>query len=152
METVFSMVVADDGARRVVLHRNLREDLIRFCDGNGMDNAEKKVDATLFQLFKARCFVCTEPGPDEGRGDFHWRKPARLDEALDTIEALRDRVRLFVIDELRERLVETGLSTEIDVAVLSAELDGFDAPPEAVEHLGELVERQPAQQAVAPAR
>jgi uncharacterized LabA/DUF88 family protein len=152
METVFSMVVADDGARRVVLHRNLREDLIRFCDGNGMDNAEKKVDATLFQLFKARCFVCTEPGPDEGRGDFHWRKPARLDEALDTIEALRDRVRLFVIDELRERLTATGLSTEIDVAVLSAELDGFDAPPEVVEHLGELVERQPAQQAVAPAR
>ena len=152
MEAVFSMVVAEDGARRVVLHRDLREDLIRFCDGNGMDNAEKKVDATLFQLFKAGCFVCTEPGPDEGRGDFHWRKPARLDEALDTIETLRDRVRLFVIDELRQRLAETGLSTEIDVPVLSAELDGFDAPPEVIERLGELVERQPAQQPLAPAR
>ena len=139
MDTVFGLAVDEAGRHNVILHRDLRDDLIRTCDSNGMENAEKKVDATLFQLFKAGCFVCVEEGPDEGRTDFHWRRPARLDEALRSIEQVRDRVRLFVIDELRSRLAEAGLSTDIDVQVLSVELDGHDAPEEVVTHLGELV-------------
>ena len=139
METTFSLVVDEGGAPRVILHRDLREDLIRICDANGMDNAEKKVDATLFQLFKAGCFVCVERGPDEGRSDFHWRRPARIADGLATIDDLRDRVRLFVIHELRARLAEAGLSTAIEVDVLSAELDGQNAPPESVSRLHELV-------------
>ena len=141
LEAVFGLVVEPEGGHKVVLHRNLRDELIRTCDASGIDNAEKKVDATLFQLFKASCFTCTEPGPDEGRSDFHWRKPARLDESITSLQALRDRVRLFVIGELRERLDEAGMSTDIDVSVLSNELDGFDAPPELVGHLEELVAR-----------
>jgi len=143
METVFGLVVDGAGGHKVVLHRDLRDELIRTCDTSGMENAEKKVDATLFQLFKAGCFVCVEEGPDLGRTDFHWRRPARLDGALQSIEQLRDRVRLFVIGELRSRLAESGLSTDIDVQVLSVELDGHDAPEELVAHLGELVTAGP---------
>jgi hypothetical protein len=139
METTHSLVVDEGGQPRVILHRDLREDLIQVCDAHGMDNAEKKVDATLFQLFKAGCFVCVERGPDVGQSDFHWRRPARLADGLATIDHLRDRVRLFMIRELRARLAEAGLSTAIEVDVLSAELDGFNAPPESVSRLHELV-------------
>ncbi len=139
MDTVFSMALDQATGPRTILHRDLREDLIRVSDASGMDNAEKKVDATLFQLFKAGCFRCVEEGPDEGRGDFHWRKPAKLADDLDSIEKLRDRVRMFVIGELRSRLAEAGMSTDIDVQVLSAELDGYDAPGEVLTHLTELV-------------
>jgi uncharacterized LabA/DUF88 family protein len=143
MESTFAAAVDPSGRQRVIVHRDLREELIQICSAKGMDNAEKKVDATLFQLFKAGCFVCVEKGPDEGHTDFHWRHAARLVDPLRTLDDLRDRVRLFVIGELRARLVEAGLSPAIDVEVLSAELDGYNAPAESVTRLNELVGAAP---------
>src|SRR5690606_22261394 len=66
-----------DGDRPIVHQHDLSEEVTEQCRADGMPFADKKVQATAFQLFKSGCFVCAEPDA-EGATDFHWSKAARL--------------------------------------------------------------------------
>ncbi len=139
-QAIWDMCVGENGLRRETDHQKLLDGATDLCERKGFEMAYHKVNGSLFQLFKAGCFVCTAEGPEKGRADFHWTLSARLAADLEDIAAMRRRVRLFVIRALKQRLEAVGIMTPIDPRVLSEVLDGHDAPAEKVEMLVALVE------------
>ena len=101
-----------------------------------------KVNGVLFQSFKSGCFVCTAEGLDKGRTDFHWGLTARFAEEIVSLEALRLRLRKFVVDSLKERLESVGVHTPIDVLVLAELIDGPTPSAETLTQLALLIQSE----------
>lgn len=139
-QAIWDMCVGENGLRRETDHQKLLDGATDMCERKGFEMAYHKVNGSLFQLFKAGCFVCTAEGPEKGRADFHWTLSARLAPEFEDIAAMRRRVRLFVIRALKLRLEAVGIATPIDPRVLSEVLDGHDAPIDKLEVLHALVE------------
>lgn len=137
---IYDMAVGENGVRRDVDHQKLLDGGSDICERAGFEMAYHKVNGSLFQLFKSGCFVCTTEGPEKGRSDFHWTLTAQLSPEIDSLEALRRRVRVFVIRSLKARLESVGIHTPIELPVLSEVLDGHNAPPEKQALLRELLE------------
>ncbi|MBL8802110.1 MAG: NYN domain-containing protein [Planctomycetes bacterium] len=137
---IYDMAVDANGVRRDVDHQKLLDGGSDICERAGYEMAYHKVNGSLFQLFKSGCFVCTTEGPEKGRSDFHWTLTAQLTPEIDSLEALRRRVRVFVIRSLKSRLESVGIHTPIDLSVLSEVLDGHNAPPEKQALLRELLD------------
>jgi len=148
---IYDLAVGENGVRRDVDHQKLLDGGSDICERAGFEMAYHKVNGSLFQLFKAGCFVCTTEGPEKGRTDFHWTLTAQLTPEIDSLEALRRRVRVFVIRSLKARLESVGIHTPIELPVLSEVLDGHNAPPEKQALLRELLDAAmaaPAEQQV----
>lgn len=139
-QAIWDMCVGENGLRRETDHQKLLDGATDLCERKGFEMAYHKVNGSLFQLFKAGCFVCTAEGPEKGRADFHWTLSARLAPEFEDIAAMRRRVRLFVIRALKLRLEAVGITTPIDPRVLSEVLDGHDSPPEKLALITALVE------------
>jgi hypothetical protein len=137
---IYAMAVDENGVRRDVDHQKLLDGGSDICERAGYEMAYHKVNGSLFQLFKSGCFVCTSEGPEKGRSDFHWTLTAQLTPEIDSLEALRRRVRVFVIRSLKSRLESVGIHTPIELPVLSEVLDGHNAPPEKQALLRELLD------------
>jgi len=139
-QAIYDIAVDENGERRETEHQKLLDGATDVSERAGFEMAYHKVNGSLFQLFKSGCFVCTAEGPDLGRPDFHWTLPAKLSPEVDSVAAMRRRVRLFVIRSLKSRLESVGITTPIDIDVLSDVLDGLDSPPEKRALLAEMLE------------
>lgn len=139
-QAIYDLAVAPSGERRPVEHQKLLDATTDICERAGFEMAFHKVNGSLFQLFKSGCFVCTADGHEKGRPDFHWTLTAELAPDLADVEAMRRRVRLFVIRALKSRLESVGITSAIDARLLSEVLDGHDAPRESQTLLRQLIE------------
>jgi uncharacterized LabA/DUF88 family protein len=139
-EAIWHYSVDEHGAHREVEHQKLLDAAADLCERASIELAYHKVNGALFQLFKSGCYVCVAEGPEKGQPDFHWTLPARLAPELDSLAALRRRVRTYVIRALKQRLEAVGVSTPIDLAVLSDVLDGAEPSPEMREELRATLE------------
>jgi uncharacterized LabA/DUF88 family protein len=136
-ELIFDRAGGDEDERTVVRHAELSEEIVERCTRAGIDTADKKVQATMFQVFKSGAFSCAEEGT-AGDADFHWSKPARLAEDLRTVEDLRNRALAYVARLLLERMRAEFGTYDIDSEVFTELLEGPDpeeARIEAVEAL-----------------
>ncbi len=109
---------ADPEEEVLVVYQSLMDDLIARLEED-MNSADKKVQATMFQLFKSGCFVCADESDAEGRPDFHWSKDARLTDGLESGEDMRVRVKDFIAQTLRRRL-----DSDFGVGEVKAEVFG----------------------------
>lgn len=114
----------EDGERPRTFHEELLSRVTEACADEGMEDAGRKVNDTLFQLFKSGCFVCADEGSEPNQTDFHWSRPAILDPALTDVHLMRHRIRQFVVQILRRRLEQRGHSGEIEPRVLAELLFG----------------------------
>ena len=130
-QLVFDLCTTPGGAERpLIYHAVLRSELQdRLAEEEEEIDGDpyRTVPAALFQLFKSGCFRCAGEGPEFGRADFHWRLPARLDSGLEDVEAMRARVRGFLLRTLHERLVLAGHRRGIDPRTLAELFYGPDA-------------------------
>lgn len=136
-QLVFDLCTTPVGERPLIYHSVLRQELQdRLAEDEEIDgDPYRTVPAALFQLFKSGCFQCAAEGAEQGRADFHWRLPARLDPGLEDVDAMRARARGFVLRTLQERLIQAGYRKGIDPRTLAELFYGPDAGPERVDEL-----------------
>jgi len=151
-ESIYALSVDELGAARDIEHQKLLDATTALCEPRGFEMTYHKVNGVLFQIFKSGCFVCSAEGPDKGRVEFHWGLPARFHAGIDSLEALRLRLRKFVVDSLKERLESVGVHTPIDVTVLAELIEGPTPRPETLLQLTALVHSKPAPPAAALVR
>jgi uncharacterized LabA/DUF88 family protein len=138
---IWALAVDELGRHREIEHQKLLDAAADVGERAGIEMAYHKVNGTLFQLFKSGCFVCAAEGVEKGHADFHWTLPAQLAPEIDSLAALRRRVRLYVVRSLRTRLESVGIGSPIDARVLAELLEGADAKPEHVDELRALIEQ-----------
>ena len=136
----FERAGGDEDVRPTVVQVDLSDEIIEQCFDEGMDAADKKVQATVFQLFKSGSFECAEDGA-EGVTDFHWSKPARLSEAIEDVEDLRDAARTYIATILIGRLRREFGPTDPDPAAFAELLEGPEPSAERVESMRQLLAR-----------
>src|SRR5690606_21823207 len=102
-ELIFERTDGSGGERPAVLHGTLSEEIVERCARAGIDAADKKVQAAMFQVFKSGAFVCAEPG-HEGSPDFHWSLPARLAPDVRSAADLRQRALRYLAVLLLQRM------------------------------------------------
>ena len=126
-ETLYELALDEEGRPRPVLHTDLVERAATRCAAE-IDDAERKVKAVAFVVFKAGCFVCRDGSPQDGRSDFHWSRSAVLAAGVTDLNSLREQARLFVIRTLMHRLRSAGYAVELDEQRLATELEGTATP------------------------
>jgi hypothetical protein len=137
---LYGLAFDSNGARKTVEHQKLLDTATALCEPYGFELVYHKINGLLFQMFKSGCFVCDAQGQDKGRTEFHWGQPARLADDIESIDALRLRLRKFVVDALKERLESVGVHTPIDPKVLAELFDGPTPSREIVEQLTQLAQ------------
>jgi hypothetical protein len=140
-ECLFRQTAGEGQERPIVYYYDLLRTVTAACEQNGMIDAERRVKAVTFQVFKAGCLLCSDGTTAPSQRDFNWARPARLDPGLVSLEELRRRTRGFIVSLLMERLEERGLGRQIDAARLAELLNGSGATPEQIQELQELAER-----------
>jgi hypothetical protein len=140
-ECLFRQGTGEGPERPIVYYYDLLRTVTATCEQNGMIDAERRVKAVTFQVFKAGCLLCCDGTTEPRLRDFNWARPARLDPTLVSLEELRRRTRGFIVALLLERLEERGLEPQIDAGRLAELLYGPGATPEQIQELQELAER-----------
>lgn len=140
-DALFARAVTADGGREKVLHADLVERTAADVASAGVGDAERKVRAVAFLVFKAGCFVCRDGSAQSGRTDFHWSRPAVIEDEVEDAEGLRGRARLFVVRSLLRRLAEGGYGGSVDVVRLAQELEGGEPSEEEIAAAGRLLQR-----------
>lgn len=133
VDTVFEIAAGPEGGPvpRIV-HPELLAEVTELCSEKGMVEASRKVRDACFQLFKSGCFLCADESADEGKVDFHWSKPARLDPAIQDVDGLVERAWTFLYQLLAKRLDQRGLSAEPQIEPLIELFGGVDPTDEDV--------------------
>ena len=139
-ERLFRQAGGDGPERPTVYYYDLLRTVTAACEQNGMIDAERRVKAVTFQVFKAGCVLCADGLAGANVRDFNWARPARLDPALATVEDLRRRTQEFIVRLLLDRLEERGWPREIDAGRLAELLFGPGPTPEQVQGLQALAE------------
>lgn len=131
VDTVFEIAAGPEGGPvpRVV-HPDLLAEVTELCSEKGMVEASRKVRDACFQLFKSGCFVCADESGDEGKVDFHWSKPARLDPTLQDVDGLVERAWAYLYQLLAKRLDQRGLTAEPQIEPLIELFGGVDPTDE----------------------
>lgn len=146
LSEIFFACASGSGAveRPVLVQKDLCDEVVNRANELGIDSADKKVQAIVFQMFKSGAFFCAAAGA-EGETDFHWAKPARLRPEIQTVEQLRDACRVYIARILMERLRSDYGSQEVDVDVFAELLEGSDCTEERLDAVEELLDRAEAQ-------
>ncbi len=139
-ECLFRQAVGEGADRPVVFYYDLLRSLTAACEHDGMTDAERRVKAVTFQVFKAGCLLCADGLTSADVRDFNWARPARLDPTLATADDLRRRTHGFIVRLLLERLEERGWPRQIDAGRLAELLYGPGTTPEQVQGLKALAE------------
>lgn len=142
-EMFFECAGGGSDDRAVLLQKDLSDEVLDRAHRLGIDNADKKVQAVAFQLFKSGAFVCAAAG-SEGSTDFHWGKPARMNPAISTLQDLRDTCRIYIAKILLERLRSDFGTPEIDVDVFAEMLEGPGLGEEGVDAIESLIDKAEA--------
>jgi uncharacterized LabA/DUF88 family protein len=145
-EYLFRQAAGDGPERPPVYYYDLLRSLTAVCEQNGMIDAERRVKAVTFQVFKAGCLVCADAMGSVNLHDFNWARPARLDPALATLEDLRRRTQEFIVRLLLERLEERGWPRQIDAGRLAELLYGPGPTPEQIQGLQALADAASSEQ------
>jgi uncharacterized LabA/DUF88 family protein len=140
-ECLFRQTAGEGPERPIVYYYDLLRTVTAACEQNGMIDAERRVKAVTFQVFKAGCLLCSDGTTAPSQRDFNWARPARLDPGLVSLEELRRRTRGFIVSLLMDRLEERGLGRQIDTGRLAELLYGPGPGPEQIQELQELAER-----------
>ena len=139
-EGLFRQAGGDGLERPTVYYYDLLRALTTTCEQNNMIDAERRVKAVAFQVFKAGCLVCADASAALNVHDFNWARPARLDPALVTLEDLRRRTHGFIVRLLLDRLEERGWPRQIDAGRLAELLCGPAPTPEQIQGLQALTD------------
>ena len=150
-ECLFRQAAGAGEERPIVYYYDLLRSLTAACEQQGMLDAERRVKAVAFQVFKAGCLLCADGAVGPNPRDFNWARPARLDPTLTSVEDVRRRTHGFIVRLLLDRLEERGWPRQIDAGRLAELLFGPGPTPEQVRELQALAEGPPAvATAVAP--
>ena len=134
-ECLFRQATGPGEERPVIYYYDLLRNLTAECEQQGMLDAERRVKAVTFQVFKAGCLLCADGATGPNLRDFNWARPARLDPGLATADELRRRTHAFIVRLLLDRLEERGWPRRIDAGRLAELLYGPGPTPEQVEGL-----------------
>jgi uncharacterized LabA/DUF88 family protein len=139
-DCLFRQATADGPERPVVYYYDLLHTLTAACEQLGMLDAERRVKAVTFQVFKAGCLLCADGTATANTRDFNWARPARLDPALATADDMRLRTREFMVRLLLDRLEERGWPRQVDAGRLAELLYGPGPTSEQVKVLQTLAD------------
>ncbi|HVS38071.1 MAG TPA: NYN domain-containing protein [Gemmataceae bacterium] len=139
-ERLFHQATGQGEERPIVYYYDLLRSLTASCEQQGMLDAERRVKAVTFQVFKAGCLMCADGAAGPNPHDFNWARPARLDPGLASVEDIRRRTHGFIVSLLQERLQERGWPRRIDAGRLAELLFGPGPTPEQVQELQALAD------------
>ena len=74
-ECLFRQAVGEGTDRPVVFYYDLLRSLTAACERDGMMDAERRVKAVTFQVFKAGCLLCADGLTAADVRDFNWARP-----------------------------------------------------------------------------
>ena len=134
-DCLFRQASGQGEERPIIYYYDLLRNLTAACEQEGMLDAERRVKAVTFQVFKAGCLMCADGTPGPNPRDFNWARPARLDPDVGSADELRRRTHEFIVRLLLDRLQERGWPRQIDAGRLAELLFGPGPTAEQVQEL-----------------